>query len=247
MSVIFLIAGAMLQTATPAEAAPRIIVEGNGNVKTPPNLAIIAYEVRGEGKTNDEALRALVATAAKIENGLRSMDPTVAPKVGDLTVTTVRGEDCKAGRYNDGPKLSTGACAIVGYVAGQNFTATTTKITDAGTMVGLAGRNGATGPQISKFDIADPKPAKNQAIAAALADARTKAQAMAQGSGLTLGPMISATLDSARDFDLDGTVTVETLLNELPQLTAPSPVRVVVAPTEIETSARVTVAYAIGH
>lgn len=240
MNVIFVLAAAMLQA--PPDAPPRIVVEGNGTVKTPPNIATITYSVRGEGKTNDEALKALVATAAKVENGLRAMDSTIAPKVGDLTISAVRGEDCKMEGYNATPKLSTGACAIAGYLATQNFTAKTGRVKDAGTMVGIAGRNGATNPGISRFDITDRVSAKNQAIAAALADARVKAQAVAQGSGVALGPMVSASLDSARDrdFELDGTVTVETLLNELPQA-----IPVKVAPEDIHTTARVTVTYGV--
>ena len=64
---------------------------------------------------------------------------------------------------------------------------------------------------------------------------------MAQASGLALGQIIIATLDSARDFDLTGTVTVETLIR--PELDAPSPVTVVVAPNDIQTTAQVIVTY----
>ena len=239
MGVMALLAAAALQ-APAVEQPPRIVVEGNGMVKTAPNIATINYSVRGEGKTNDEALKALVAAAARVDNGLRAMDSTIAPKVGDLEIAAVRGAECKIGRYSDAPALSTGVCVIAGYVATQKFTARTGLVKDVGTLVGIAGRNGATGPEISGFDITDKVSAKNRAIAAALANARTKAQAIAQGSGVILGPMISASLDSARDFDLDGTVTVETLLNELPQV-----IPVKVAPEDIQTTAKVTMTYAV--
>jgi uncharacterized protein len=244
MSMFALMAATMLQ-AQAVDQPPRIVVEGSGTVKSPPDIAMIDYEVRGEGKTNDDALKSLVATADRVAKALKSIDPSLAPKVGNLKVSAVRGAECKMDRYDRTAQLSTGECAVVGYVAIQNFIVVTPKVTEVATMVGLAGRNGATDPEISKFDLADPKPAKNQAIAAALADARAKAQAVAQGSGLVLGPMIVATLDSARDFDLNGTVTVETLLNELPQVMAPSPVTVVVAPKDIETTAKVIVTYAV--
>lgn len=242
MSVIFVLAAAMLQVAP--DAPPRIVVEGNGTVKTPPNIATITYSVRGEGKTNDEALKAMVATVARIEGSLVTIDPDVQPKSGNLSVVGVRGADCKIERYDDTPRLSTGSCAIVGFLAKQSYSVLTAKVSDVGTMVGLAGRNGATEPEMNGFDLSDSSPAKNLAIAAALADARAKAEAIARGSGLALGQMISASLDGAREDGDDAIVVTGSRLVR-PELDAPTPVTVVIAPKEIETTARVTVTYAV--
>ena len=129
-------------------------------------------------------------------------------------------------------------------MAKQTFTASTEKVGDVGTMVGLAGRNGATEPEMMGFDLSDSKPAKNRAIATALADARAKAEAMARGSGVALGPMITASLDGARE-DGDEAIVVTGSRLVRPELDAPTPVTVTVAPKAIETSARVTVTYAV--
>lgn len=247
MGAMALMAAAMLQAAA-VELPSRIVVAGLGEVKSAPNIARFSYEIRGEGKTSDDALRALVATAARVHGALLSIDPKVEPKSDSLSVVGVRGAGCNTEDFDETPRLSTGACAIVGYVASQNYTATTERFADAGTMVGLAGRNGATEPRIRAFDIADRRSAKSQAIAAALANARSKAEAVALGSGVALGPMISATLDGAQD----GLIVVQ---DEEFQLTGSrvrregiisgTPVTVTLAPSAIETNARVTVTYSI--
>jgi len=242
MSMIFLLAAEMLQAAV--EQPPRIVVNGYGEVQTPPNIARFSYEVRGEGRTSDDALKALVATAARVENGLLALDPAIQPKSGNLSVVGVRGSDCKIERYDDTPRLSTGSCAVVGYLAKQTYSARTEKVADVGTMVGFAGRNGASEPEMTGFELADTRPAKDKAIAAALADARAKAEALARGSGVALGPMITASLDGARDEEDEAIVVTGSRLVR-PELDAPKPVTVSVAPRPIETNARVTVTYAV--
>lgn len=244
MGVFSFAVGALLAASTPAESIPRIVVEGYGEVRTPPNVARFAYEVRGEGKSSDEALKALVAKATRIESSLLTIDSAVQPKSGNLNIVGVRGTDCKTERYDDTPRLSAGPCAIVGFLATQSFTALTERVSDVGTMVGLAGRNGATEPEMTGFVLADSKPAKSQAIAVALADARAKAEAIARGTGVTLGSMLSTSLDGARE-DGDEAIVVTGSRMVRPELDAPTPVTVTLAPKAIETSARVTVTYAV--
>ena len=38
---------------------PRIVVDGYGDIKTPPDLATITYTVRGEGSSSDSAVRSM--------------------------------------------------------------------------------------------------------------------------------------------------------------------------------------------
>ncbi len=74
---------------------PRIVVDGYGQIKTPPDLAIITYTVRGEGSASDAAVRSMTAQGARIELALRQIDPAAEPLTGDVKVTPVRSDDCK--------------------------------------------------------------------------------------------------------------------------------------------------------
>src|SRR5262249_286598 len=154
-----------------------------------------------------------VAKSASVENALRSLDPTLRLESESMRVEAVRGNDCKNDDdYDARLRLSTGACVIIGYVAKQDFDVWTTRVNDAGTMVGLAAREGASDPKIDSFLIADRREARRQAIAAALADAKSKAQAIAAGSNATLGGVLSISLDGAAVRNDEIVVTGSSLL-----------------------------------
>lgn len=220
----------------------RIVVEGSGSAKNPPNVADIEYEIDGEGQTSDQAVTSLVSRSAAVERALRSMDPALDLHSTTVEVQAVRRGECKKEDYDVTAHLSTGDCAIIGYVATQDFDLRTNKVGDAGTMVGLASREGASNPKIDSFGLVDQRGAKQQAIAAALADARSKAEAVAAGSNARLGELVSVSLDGARGEDI--IVTGSRLTRGLVQDT---PVTVMVTPGPVVTTAQVTVTYAIAR
>jgi uncharacterized protein YggE len=242
--MLMFLAAALAGAATPS-TPPTIVVQGMGSVKSAPNVAFLSYNVAGEGKTSDGAVAALASKSIAVEKALRSMDPGLELHSESVSVQGVRGSDCKINRYDDDPALlSTGPCAIQGYVASQDFDIRTSLVSDAGTMVGLASREGATDPKIDKFAIADQREPKRQAIAAALADARAKAQAIADASNARLGEIKSVNLDNAytRTEDLIVTGSREVQANRVP---APPPIVVTVKPSPVDTTAQVSVAYSI--
>lgn len=240
LSVAALAAAQGVHASEPNEVS-KIVVEGSGSVKSPPNVANISYDVQGEGQTSDQAVGALVAKSAAIESALRSMDPSLVLHNATVRIQAVRGDDCKEEEYSDNLHLSKGACAIVGFVATQDFDAKTSLVADAGTMVGLAGRHGASDPKIDSFGLADQREAKRGAIADALADAKAKAEAIAAGSNTKVGDLLVVTLDGARG----GEEIVVTGMKRLSANEAPAPIAVKVAPTPVTTTANVTVTYAI--
>jgi uncharacterized protein len=242
-SIVVSLPGAAWGQTVPDQ--PKILVDGYGEVRTMPDIATIGYNVRGEGATSDDAVRAMTATSARIEASLRRIDATAAPTTDAVRVSPVRSSACKDRDYDsDDDQLSKGACAVVGYVATQSISIRTADVNDAGTLVGLAGRGGAFNARLEAFELNDPRPAKRQAIAAALLDAQTKAAAVAASSRITLGPILTVATTN-RDA-----VRTEDLINNLPQSRAPAaerdePVPVKLTPEPITTSATVTVTYAI--
>lgn len=226
---------------------PRIIVDGYGEVKTPPDLAIITYTVRGEGAASDDAVRAMTAQAASIEVALRKMDAGAEPLTGDVKVSPVRSDDCKETDYGS-PLLSRGPCAILGYVATQSVTVRTSAVHDAGTMVGLVGRGGAFEARISSFDLRNSREAQQRAMETALLDAATKAAGIAAASHVALGIILSINTSPRQEGEQ---IIVTGNRRALPAVMAPPapppPVPVNVNPEPITTSSNVTVTYAIGR
>jgi uncharacterized protein YggE len=241
-----LIAGgpAAMSTAQPIHTAPerpRIVVDGHGEVKSAPDLATITYVLRGEGKTSDEAVRAMVESGTRIEGALKSIDPSVDPRTSEIKISPARGSDCNDDQYNrDDDRLSTGACSIVGYIATQNITVRTSAVKDSGTMVGLVARGGGYNVGIESFDLGDRRPAKREALKSALADAQAKAAAIAAGSHVTLGRIVSISTvgrGPAQEIIVTGSRIPSPNVLSLP------PVKVGLEAQQITTDADVTVAY----
>ena len=234
----------LLATTAPALAAPgdppRITVGGSGQVFTPPDLATISYTVRGEGETSDAAVALMVSRRAKIDAGL-ALFKQVEARASQVSVVEVRGRECQPG-YGT-PVLSTGACAIIGYVAELSVTVRTTLPRQAGTIVGLVGRQGATGPRLIGFALADPGAAQRRAIAAALDDAHRKAEAIAAGTGVKVGRLISASNNGYNDVRSQDGVREMSAPPAPPPPPPPPPIAVDLTPQPIETQASVTVTY----
>lgn len=181
--------------AQPAQEPRHTInVSGHGTVKVPPDTARIHYWVRGEGKTPDEASRAMAESQARVEKGLKDFLGTgTAITNSDLIVMEVRDTRCKD---QNQPQLSQGDCAIVGYMARLEGDVTTPRIDKAGTAVGLAGRYGARDTRLQSFDLRDTAEARRDAIRKAVADARDQAQILAAAAGGHVGPALTISYGS---------------------------------------------------
>lgn len=230
-------------TAAADEPAPRITVTGSGRATTPPDLATIEYRVIGEGATSDGAVAALVAARKATDAGLASLGQP-APGAREVSVNEVRDKDCP--RYGP-PQLSSGACAVTGYVASVTMTLRTGAVGKAGTVVGLLGRLGARDPHVTDFALAEPGAAQRRAIAAALVDAKARAEAIAAGAGVSLGRLVSASTGGYAGGDVVVTGSHLRVEPPPPPPPPPPPIAVDLTPRPIETQAQVTVAYEIAR
>jgi uncharacterized protein YggE len=222
---------------------PRIVVDGFGQVKTPPDVAIIDYTARGEGATSDAAVEAMTATEARIRAAVQILDPAAQLRTDEVKVSPVKSADCKE-TWERVPQMSVAACAVVGYVATQSIIVTTGSVKDSGTIVGLVGRNGGFEARISSFDLRDPHTAQQQAMTAALADASSKASTIALASHVPLGRLLSVSTSNQSD---NSAIVVTGTIRRSDRMNAPPPVVVDVAPEPIVTKSNVTVTYAIGQ
>ena len=250
-----LIAFVYLATSQAGSAAPqagfqllpvpaRIEVSGYGEVKYMPDIATIGYTIRGEGPTSDDAVRAMTTAAARVQAAIRVVDVAAEPKTNEVRIAEVRSTDCKEQTYGP-PQLSAGACAISGYVATQSVTLRTQAVKDSGTLVGLVGRAGGLNPRLESFTVRDSHPQQQQAIAAALADAASKAAVIAAASHLQLGPILNVTSGPRNDAQqiVLGGMRVAAPAPPPP----PPPVPVNVVPELLTTNSFMTVVYSINQ
>lgn len=232
---------------TPAGAArpderPRIVVVGHGSIMTDPDTASLTFTIRGEGVTSDEASRDLARKRDAISDGLaKFLGPESAVRTGDLSIKEARDRACD--HDEDQPKLSSGPCAVRGYIASMAGSLEISPVKNAGTALSLATRLGGSNTQLSSFALLDAADARRRAEAAAIADARARAVGIAAASGARLGGLISVADQAAAPEGEDIIVTANRA--PPPAVMAPPPITIAIKPEPIRTSATLVVTYAV--
>jgi uncharacterized protein len=156
--------------------AKTIAVSGHGTVTTVPDRASFDFTVE---------TRAATATAALARNG-----DTAAALAQAARNAGVAPADLRTSQVSLAPQTNEDGTQVVGYVASTTVTAKTT-LEKAGPLVDAAVKAGATGVSGPNLSRSDSDALYRDALAAAVADARQKATALAAAGGLTLGEIES--------------------------------------------------------
>jgi uncharacterized protein YggE len=159
-----------------------ITVSGSGSVSATPNQAVFTFGVTTQSKT---AVQALAGNSAEMRKLIDALEASGIPS-GSLQTSSV----------SLSPNTSNGGDAIVGYSASNSVTATIANLGRAGEIVDAAvaaGANQVDGPNLT---VSDQDALYQAALKAAVADARVKAQALAEASGLHLGGVTSVQEDA---------------------------------------------------
>jgi uncharacterized protein YggE len=170
--------GVFQPTAARSEAAADpasggITVVGTGSVAVAPNRAGFTFGTVSQGSTAAAALNASSQAAARIVDALR--------KAG------IAKADIQTSDVSLSPRLDENGSAVVGYTASNSVSVTIRQIGDAGEVVDAAvgaGANQVYGPNLVA---SEQDAAYRKALADAVAEARTKAEALARASGVSLG------------------------------------------------------------
>lgn len=167
-------------TSTTDPVAHTITVSATGSTTVVPDVARISLGVT----LNRPTVKAARAdAAAKMTNVI-----TAIRKLG------VDEKDIRTVGLNLYPQYSNGSPSrVVGYGISEQLQVTIRDLDKAGDAVDAATAAGATDVGGISFELADPDAAQNQARAAAVAKAKTAAQAMAQAGGVSLGSVVSIT------------------------------------------------------
>jgi hypothetical protein len=153
----------------PAATSDVVVVTGFGSVKTVPDEAELSFGVETRGATAKAALEANGAAMRKLIAALRD--------AGARDLQT---------QYVSVWPVSQEGGIISGYSASNSVSATT-DVANTGDLIDAAtsaGANNVSGPGLSQRD-ADR--VYRQALAAAIADARKRAEVLAKAAGRTLG------------------------------------------------------------
>ena len=161
------------RSATPT-AGTLITVTGNGTVDGTPDRASFDFGVTSRGATAAEALNGNSSDARAIIEALK--------RAG------IDSADIQTTQVSLWPQTSSDGTRIIGYQA-SNSVQVTAALGRAGTLVDAAVRAGANNVDGPNLDTADKSSLYSEALKRAIGDAKVKAQAIADGAGLTLGTL----------------------------------------------------------
>ncbi|MBB3691994.1 SIMPL domain-containing protein [Sphingomonas sp. BK580] len=222
-----------------------IQVTGTGVVRTPPDVATLVVYLRGEGPSSEAATRDIAAKQRAVTDGISSfLGAGSELTTSEVVVIEARGQACNSqGGYGNQPRLSSGDCAVVGYIATMQTHVRTPAVEKAGTVAALAARLGASDARVQGFLLSDLQEAQARANAAAFDDARRRATALARGAGVKLGAITSVRDQASYEQVVAG--AMQRVSPPAPPAPAVSTVTLDTRPAPIETRAQVYVTYAI--
>ena len=200
------------------QPAHTITVNGSGTSSTVPDEARFCFDVEDHADTADAASAANAAAMRDVIAALR--------KAG------VTDKDMQTVQVSVSPLYNDAGSKVIGYVATNSICATTS-VTDAGSVAEVALKAGADrvdGPNLTK---ADSDKLYDDALRSAVADARSRAEVLADAAGVEVGGVVSIQEGSEPSYPIAY------------DMAAASP-ETPIQPGTQDIQATVTVTYAIG-
>jgi uncharacterized protein YggE len=152
-----------------------VISSGDASVSKKPDVAFISVGVESQQASAAAAQSDLASKAAKL--------------VARAKALGIADKDINTSGYSVGPVYSQNEQTISAYRASEQLQLKWHNVDTVGkTLDGLVQEGGATQVGVS-FGLADPKAAQAEARTLAIADARSRAQAMAGAAGVKLGQL----------------------------------------------------------
>ena len=172
---------AVLPISALADEGPRLMVNGTGEVSVAPDQARITL---GVSHSRDSAAEAMAAMSADLTAVIARLEGAgVAP--ADLQTSGLS----LSPRYDH--RASSGEPEVAGYIASSMVTVLVRDLDRLGTILDEVVQDGANEMRGLEFDVADRAPHLDEARRLAVADARRKAEVLADAAGLSLGRVVT--------------------------------------------------------
>lgn len=174
-AILFSGAATLAQTPPPP-AYETVTVSGTGRVTVAPDRFTFTVGVQTNAPTVDDAVA---------ENNKR-----VASVLAALKKAGAPEKDLQTSNFNIWPQqeyVEGRMPRILGYQVTNSITVRSTKIGEAGRLLGIAIGSGVNTSTGLNFEVSDPARGRDQGLRAAFDDARAKAAVLAQAANRTLG------------------------------------------------------------
>lgn len=161
--------------------AQGLTAHGHAELKIKPNVAYITVSVTTEARDQSAAVTSNATRSTNLIAALKQQGITSADLETQFYTVEPQYD------YNTSPPIS------VGYQVTNSIQVTEHDLTKVGQILDTAARNGSTSASGVRFDIADHQKYQGEAIVAAVADARSRADLMAGAAGVSLVRLVSLT------------------------------------------------------
>ena len=177
IAVALLAGGADAATTATAPSTDTVTVSGTGTVTAVPDQAEFDFTVQTKGAT---------AAGVLSRNGAATKAVIAAVEAAGVAQADIQTEQVSLD-----PVQSSDGTSIVGYTASDTIDVTKLSIAKAGDVVDAAVGAGATDVSGPSLTLSSQDALYNQALKNAVAQAKTKAQALADAAGLNLGGVVT--------------------------------------------------------
>jgi uncharacterized protein YggE len=183
LAAVGLVAAALVGVGRPEPARSesddvrRVTVAGMGSVESVPDVATFGFGVSTRSATAKEALDGNAAQTRRVISALRAAG--------------VSAKDIRTEQVSLTPQFDENGRTVVGYTATNSVNAKIDDLGDAGSVVDEAvgaGANQVDGPALSRED---QSALYRKALESAVAEARRKAEALADASGASVGRVLT--------------------------------------------------------
>lgn len=217
-----------------AAVQPRLIVQGDAELKVAADQARFSVGVSNENADADQAMRDNSRAMQQVEKALLG----AGLSKGDFST----GQFQLRPRWSSRPRNAPGGwqSEIVGYRVQNSFSVTTVQLERIGALIQAARLAGANDIGQIRFGLLNPRSYRQRTIALAVAHGRADAQAAAIAAGARLGKILQISIGAGGGppvYPLAGVAMVKSMATEA----APP----IVAPDDLLVRANVTLEYVL--
>jgi uncharacterized protein YggE len=169
----------VISTTPPAPGQRTVSVTGTANMRSTPDEAVVSFGVQTQAPSAEAAMR---------ENGTQMVSVLRA-----LTDLGLKADDLATTGVSLYPSYGSDGTNISGYQASNQVSATFHDLGLIGHAIDVAVKAGANLTNGVTFQMSPANRGSEQALAAAIADARSKASAMAAATDAQLGQVLTMT------------------------------------------------------
>jgi uncharacterized protein YggE len=157
-------------------AAHQITVQGLGTIDATPDQVAFSFGVQTSAKSASAALSSNSEAATKV--------------IAALKAAGIAAKDIQTQSVSLSQRLSDDGQTVVGYSASSSVSATLPSIAKAGEVIDAAVAAGADSVDGPALTVSNERTLERKALAAAVSDAKARAQALADAAGVSLGSIV---------------------------------------------------------